>query len=124
MVLLTRGDLALGKTCDYCQKRDHFAKVCRKRLRDFGGKTIQAVADLEDSDNEADLLTFSVESSDECPSQDDWYVSLKIADTNVNFKLDSGLIVVITVFWGRLSCYPCYNNQRETRLQRRSLSES
>ena len=21
---------ALGKTCDYCQKREHFAKVCRK----------------------------------------------------------------------------------------------
>ena len=35
---------ALGKRCDYYQKRDHFAKVCRKRLRDFGGKTIHAVA--------------------------------------------------------------------------------
>ena len=81
---------ALGKTCDYCQKRDHFAKVCRKRLRDFGGKTIHAVAESEGSDNEADLLTFSVESSDECPSQDDWHVSLTIADTRVNFKLDSG----------------------------------
>ena len=81
---------ALGKTCDYCQKRDHFAKVCRKRLRDFGGKTIHVVAESEGSDNEADLLTFSVESSDECPSQDDWHVSLKIADTRVNFKLDSG----------------------------------
>ena len=31
-----------------------------------------------------------MESSDECPSQDDWHVSLKIADTRVNFKLDSG----------------------------------
>ena len=45
---------------------------------------------MEGSDNEADLLTFPVESSEECPSQDDWHVSLKIADTNVNFKLDSG----------------------------------
>ena len=31
-----------------------------------------------------------MESSNECPSQDDWQVSLKIADTSVNFKLDSG----------------------------------
>ena len=31
---------------------------------------------------------------------------------------------VITRFSGRFSCYPCYNNQRETRLQRRSLSDS
>ena len=42
------------------------------------------------SDNEADLLTFAVESNDECPSQDEWHVSLKIADTNVIFKIDSG----------------------------------
>ena len=81
---------ALGKTYDYCQKRDHFAKVFRKRLRNFGGKTIHAVAESEGSDNEADLLTFSVESSYECPSRDDWHVSFKIADSRVNFKLDSG----------------------------------
>ena len=48
---------------------------------------IHAVAESEGSDNKADLLTFSVESSDECPSQDDWHVSLKIADTRVNFKI-------------------------------------
>ena len=81
---------AFGKTCDYCQKKDHFANVCRKRLRDFGGKTVHAVAESEGSDDEDDLLTFSVDSSDECPSQDEWHVSFKIADTNVNFKIDSG----------------------------------
>ena len=60
-------------------------------MRDFGGKTVHAVAESEGSDNEADLLAFSVESSSKYPSQDDWYVSLKIADTNVNFlKIDSG----------------------------------
>jgi len=74
-----------GKTCDYCQKKDHFSSVCRKRMRDFGGKTVHAVAEPEGSDNDADLLAFSVESSD----KDDWHVSLKIADTNLNFK-DSG----------------------------------
>ena len=88
----------MGKTCDYCQKRDHFAKVCQKRLRDLGRKMIHAVAESEGSDKEeeADLLTFSVESSDECPSQDDWHISLKIADESVNFKLDSGADCNIT----------------------------
>ena len=81
---------AFGKMCDYCQKKDHFANVCRKRLRDSGGKTVHTVAESEGSDNEADLLTFAVESNDECPSQDEWHVSLKIADTNVIFKIDSG----------------------------------
>ena len=51
---------------------------------------MHAVAESEGSVDEADLLTFPVESSDECPSQDDWHVSLKIADASVNFKLDSG----------------------------------
>ena len=81
---------AFGKICDYCKKKDHFANVCRKRLRDFGGKTVHAVTESEGSDNEADLLTFAVESNDECPSQDEWHVSLKIADTNLTFKIDSG----------------------------------
>ena len=74
----------------WCQKWDHFASVCRKRLRDFGGKTVHALAESEGRGNEANLLTFSVESSDERPSQDDWHVSLKIADTSMSFKLDSG----------------------------------
>ena len=59
-------------------------------MRDFGGKTVHAVAESEGSDDEADLLAFSVESSGKYPSQDDWHVSLKIADSNVNFKIDSG----------------------------------
>ncbi|PFX14755.1 Retrovirus-related Pol polyprotein from transposon opus [Stylophora pistillata] len=63
--------LAFGKKCDYYQKKDHFANVCRKRLRDFGGKTVHAVVESECSDNEADLLTFSVEFSAEDASKDD-----------------------------------------------------
>ena len=81
---------AFGKTCDHCQKRDHFANVCQKRLRDFGGKTVLAGTESEGIENEADLLTSSVESSDKCPSRHDWHVSLKMADTKVNFKIDSG----------------------------------
>ena len=50
----------LGKTCDYCQKRDHFANVYRKGLRDFGGKTVHVLTESGGSENEADLLTFSV----------------------------------------------------------------
>ena len=76
---------AFSKICSYCQKKDHFASVCRKRMRDFGGKIVHAAG----SDN-ADFLTFSLESSGECPTQDDWHASLKIADIKVNFKLDSG----------------------------------
>ena len=121
MVLFTRGDLALllGKTCDYCQRRDHFVNVCRKRLRNFGVKTEHALAESEGSDNEADLLTFSVESSDECPSQDDWHVSLKIADTSVNFKLDSeaDCNVISKSLLARLSVGPKQTHQSKAKLK-------
>ena len=56
---------------------------------DFGWKTVRGVVESDGSDNEADLLTFSVEFSAEGPSKDEWHVSLKIVDTNVNFKIDS-----------------------------------
>ena len=59
---------AFEKTCDYCQKKGHFSSACRKRMRDFGGKTVHAVAESEGSDDEADLLAFSVESSGKYPS--------------------------------------------------------
>ena len=48
------------------------------------------VIESEGSDDEANFLAFSVESSGKYPSQNDWHVSLKIADSNVNFKIDSG----------------------------------
>ena len=74
-VLLARGDTALLSAKRVTTTS---ANVCRKRLRDFGGKRVH------------DLLTFSVESSGECTSQVEWHVSLKIADTSVKFKIDSG----------------------------------
>ena len=59
---------AFGKTCGYCQRKDHFARVCRKKLQDLGGKTVHAMAkETDDSDAGADLLTFSVEASSESP---------------------------------------------------------
>ena len=80
-----------GKACGHCQRKDHFARVCRKKLQDLGGKTVHAMAEeTDESDAGADLLIFSVESSSESPRQDDWHVVLKIAGTNVNFKLDPG----------------------------------
>ena len=93
VVLLTRGVLVLllVKRVVICQRQDHFARVCRKKLQDLGGKTVHAMAEeTGDSDAGADLLTFSVESSSESPRQDDWHVMLKIAGTIMNFKLDSG----------------------------------
>ena len=49
---------------------------------------MRTIAESEGSNNDADLLTFLMKSSGDCPSQDDWHASLKIGDAIVNFKLD------------------------------------
>ena len=64
VVLLTRGVLVLllVKRVVICQRQDHFARVCRKKLENLGGKTVHAMAEEpDDSDTGADLFTFSVE---------------------------------------------------------------
>lgn len=58
-------------------------------MQDLGGKTVHAMAEADDSDTDADLLTFSVESGSERQPQYEWHVILNIAGINVNFKLDS-----------------------------------
>ena len=53
-------------------------------------KTVHTLGELEGSANDAYLLAFSLESSvNKYSSQDDWHVSLKIADTCINFKIES-----------------------------------
>ena len=50
---------------------------------------VHALVELNGSDIDAVFLTFSLELSGECHTQDDWHASLKIAVTEVNFKLYS-----------------------------------
>ena len=92
VVLLTRGVLVQlsAKRVITARRRIILPMFAERDCGILGGKTVHAVAESEGSDDEDDLLTFSVDSSDECPSQDEWHVSFKIADTNVNFKIDSG----------------------------------
>lgn len=42
-------------------------------MQDFGRKTVHAVGESDGSDNDADFLIFSLESSGECSTQDDWH---------------------------------------------------
>ncbi len=44
---------------DYCQEKGHFVCACRKRNM----KTVHTMAESKGSDNDADLLAFSLESS-------------------------------------------------------------
>lgn len=53
---------AFGKKGDYChEKKDHFISVCLKRMQDFGRKTVHAMAELEGSNNDVNLLNQEVD---------------------------------------------------------------
>lgn len=81
MVVLNPGDPGL-----LLAKRDYARRKIISRVfaeRECGTRYIYNMAESEGSDNDTDLVTFSLKSSGEC-------LALKITDAIVNFKLDSG----------------------------------
>ena len=73
---------AHGQKCNRCHKKGHFKKMCRSQIQ----SGIQEVVPDRDSENETDYLLDSVIIEDSQP----WTVDLKIKDTVVNFKIDTG----------------------------------
>ena len=51
---------AFGRTCRYCQRKDHFARVCRKKLQDLGGKTVHTMAEETDECDVALVHSFVI----------------------------------------------------------------
>lgn len=88
---------AYGQICKACNKRNHFAKMCRKQV------STRKIQTVEQSDEQDD---FFVETTDVQTTQimenvhtvitetqnekDKWTESLKINNKNITFKLDTG----------------------------------
>ena len=70
---------AKGRVCSNCQKRDHFAAVCRS-------KRVAAISDNRDEPSELDEPGFLLEAGQD----DEWVVKLSMQDIGVKFKVDSG----------------------------------
>lgn len=84
---------AFGQMCKNCQKRNHFAKMCRSQGQ---AKKMHAV---EQSDDDNELFLGSVEVEQETcikkidsaeTDDDDWTQDLIINRRNVTFNLDTG----------------------------------
>lgn len=75
---------AMGKTCNNCQRQNHFAKMC------FLGKKVHEVTDPRNATSEHEMEFFVdwVNSSDS--SNEEWMLNIETNGTNVNFKLDTG----------------------------------
>lgn len=82
---------AFGKSCKKCNKKNHFAKVCRSQSASnwkFDQK--KKVHTIEDSDTDSDN-EFLVNTVANASKKDkDWIVKTSINNKFVNFKIDTG----------------------------------
>ena len=80
---------AIGSTCSYCKQRNHWKKVCRRRLKHVKVSRVQTDTDSGDSEGE-EPLTISMCTSVNSIQHDGWDVHLGIKDQQVRCRIDTG----------------------------------
>ena len=78
---------AQGQVCLKCKKKNHFASVCKATAK----PKVHEVIEQRLSDVSEDLFIDEIR-IDSCESDDDvvWMTEVKVNDTMVNFKIDTG----------------------------------
>lgn len=74
---------ARGKVCHGCKKKNHFSRMCRR------AQEVAADAVSTDSDSEQFTLD-AVTTIDDREGGKPWMVTLRVKDTDLRFKIDSG----------------------------------
>lgn len=83
---------AVGTTCNYCKKPDHWRSVCMKRNRaKMYSLEPEDLSNSDDCDEDAmiDILSTSDDRSDTRKS-DKWLVTLYVHDRPLEFRIDTG----------------------------------
>ncbi|CAG2229358.1 unnamed protein product [Mytilus edulis] len=78
---------AKGKQCKKCDKKDHFAKICktRKKVHDIDREECSNNYDSSDSDT-----LFVGALYNEKNESDTWCVDITVENVSINFQLDTG----------------------------------
>lgn len=82
---------AVGTTCSYCKKENHWARVCMKRIKNT--RLLTDTVEEESSDDEDDVLAIYVHSQKTgpgLPDTDKWNQTLKVENHRLTFKIDTG----------------------------------
>ncbi|CAB4004151.1 Transposon Ty3-I Gag-Pol [Paramuricea clavata] len=80
---------AIGATCHKCKKPNHYSRMCRTRTNEKNVHSHEAEASTRNSDSESNDSFFigAIHAQDE---NKEWTTSLKVNNTNVMFKIDTG----------------------------------
>lgn len=88
---------AIGATCSFCGVANHFATVCRKRLKPAPKSSDELRAECANmvelnTEDTVDSLNFSIDTvySKYHDTNDQWFTNLFVNDQSITFKLDSG----------------------------------
>lgn len=84
---------AFNKTCNYCKKKGHFTKVCRRKSYNMSKnvRTVNEETYSSDELNDEDLVLYAINQDDDLKNDSDWQVTMKIANSRqVRFKIDTG----------------------------------
>lgn len=84
---------AKGKLCNFCNKPDHFASVCRfKSKNTHKQKLVHACKVDNKSENDVDInmITYSMSTVSGNKNNRGWFKDLMVNNKSIRFKLDSG----------------------------------
>ena len=78
---------AQGVECHKCGKRNHFARVCRSKVKRSGTSSLHSIQQEESSDEEEHLFVASLHTSSKSK---EWKVTIKLNNQKTVFKIDTG----------------------------------
>ena len=77
---------ALGSTCSYCKKPNHWLAVCNPRLR------VHKIATSSDDDSETEMLHIHMTQPADTVSDDKWTIRCRVENKQIELKIDTGAL--------------------------------
>ena len=75
---------ALGSTCSYCKKPNHWLAVCNRRLR------VHKIDTSSDDESETEVLHIHMTQPADAVPDDKWTIRCRVENKQIKFKIDTG----------------------------------
>ena len=75
---------ALGSTCSYCKKPNHWLAVCNRRLR------VHKIDTSSDDESETEVLHIHMTQPADAVTNDKWTIRCRVENKQIKFRIDTG----------------------------------